>query len=219
MARKYKMQGLAGLMEQSTDVAVIGASALVGASVAKSVVMFAGEIGIEKDANGVKLATKADGSENKAMLPEWAPGLIPVAVAAGIAWATDKYSLKGQAKNAAVGVAAGMFAYGIGKTVVAILPKKKAGETEDKAGDMIAKYIPFNGLGGPDTYDTGLLAGLGQIDATVAAYMNRSLMGYPTEVQTLQGAPILVQDARAGMIGSPTVAQQLSGAPLSATLM
>ena len=95
MARKYMMQGLAGLMEQSTDVAVIGASALVGASVAKSVVMFAGEIGIEKDADGVKLAKKADGSENKAMLPEWAPGLIPVAVAAGIAWATDKYSLKG----------------------------------------------------------------------------------------------------------------------------
>jgi hypothetical protein len=199
---------------------VIGASALVGAGVAKAVVKFAGEIGLEKAEDGSIPAKKKDGTtDNKAMLPEWAPGLVPVVVAAGIAWGADKYSLKGQAKNAAVGVAAGMFAYGIGKTIVAVLPKAKADE-EAKLGDSIAKYLPFNGLSAAvDNYDTGLLAGLGEIDATVAAYMNRGLMGSPTQVQTLSGAPILVQDARAGMIGSPTIAQQLSGAPLSATLM
>lgn len=226
MARRYgRMHGLAGFKEEAMEVSILGASALVGAGVAKAVVGFAADIGVEKDKDGVPVAATAE-KPNKPTLPEWVPGLIPVAVAAGIAWGADKYSLKGAAKSSAIGVAAGMFAYGVGKTVVALLPKRKEGETEEKFGDTLAKYLPFNGLGA-DNYDTGLLAGLGQIDATVAAYMNRGLRGYPTEVQRLTngfaGAPIVVEDPRAGVIGSPAVAQplmqNLGSAPFSATLM
>jgi hypothetical protein len=233
------MHGLAGLQEDAIDVVVTGASALVGASVAKMVTDFAADIGIEyqkdaageflKDAGGNKIPV-ADTAEKKntPTLPAVVPPLIPLAVGIGIVWAGDKYKLSGKAKQAALGVAAGMAAYGIAKAVVAVLPKKKDDpndKTTDKAGDMFAKYMPFQGLGAVDTYDTGLLAGLGQIDATVAAYMNRGLMGSPTQVErlisssSLAGAPILVQDPRAGMIGSPAIAQQLAGAPLSATLM
>lgn len=233
MARKHAMHGLAGLQEDAMDVVVTGASALVGASVARMVTDFAADIGVEyqknadgtfvKDTGGNKVAVVGTTDKpNKPTLPAVLPPLIPLAVGVGIVWAGDKYKLSGKAKQAALGVAAGMAAYGIAKAVVAILPKKKddpSDKNTDKAGDTFAKYIPFAGLGAVDTYDTGLLAGLGNIDATVAAYMNRGLMGSPTEAYALQGAPILVQPANAGMIGSPAVAQQLSGAPLSATLM
>lgn len=214
MARR--LHGLAGIKEDALEVVITGTTVVVGASVAHKVAGFVNEIGLEKADDGSIPPMKKDGvTKNEASLPSWVGPVVPVAVGVGIMWASDKYKLSGKARQAALGVAVGMGAYGIAKTVLAVLPKKKSGE-EDKIGDTLAKYSPFAGLSGVDTYDSGLLAGLGEIDASVARYM---MHGYPTQIQTLQGAPILVQPANAGMIGSPTVAQQLAGAPLSATLM
>ena len=56
------------------------------------------------------------------------------------------------------------------------------------------------------------IAGLGEMDASVARYM---MAGSPTQVQTLMGAPIQVQ----ALAGAPTQVQKLSASPMSATLM
>ena len=205
---KHKMHGLAGLKEDSMDVLVTGASALAGAAVAKMVTGFVADIGVEKDKDGNKKPVRDNGKENTPSLPEWVSPLVPLAVSVGIVWAGDKYNLSGNAKKAAVGAAAGMAAFGIAKLAVAILPKEKP----EDVGNTLAKYLPFAGLGEVDTYDSGLLAGLGMYDASVNRYM---MAGSPTQVQTLAGAPIQVK----ALAGAPTQVQMLAGAPMSATLM
>lgn len=206
MARKYRMHGLEGIKEDAVELLAVGGGAVVGIAAAKAVTGFIEGMAWTRDGLPEGEVTKEQIAAAK--FKTWAPyasAAVPLVVGAAVIYGANKAGLKDNARKAAVGVAAGMAAVAIGKVVLAAAPD-------------LAKKVYLNGLGA-DTYDTGLLAGLGEIDATVAAYMNRSLMGYPTEVQTLQGAPILVQPASAGMIGSPTVAQQLSGAPLSATLM
>jgi len=214
MARKYRMHGLEGIKEDAMEVGAVGIGAVAGIFAAKSVGGFLGDMAWAKD---LKDLTNPTDEQIKAAKPKtWAPYVIaavPVAVGIGVVYAADKYNLKGAARSAAVGIAAGMVATAIGNVIIAAAPET-------------AKTLKLAGLGASvDTYDTGLLAGLGEIDATVSAYMRRGLMGSPTQVERLisgqafAGAPILVQPADAGMIGSPSVAQQLSGAPLSATLM
>jgi hypothetical protein len=213
MARKHRMYGLDGIKEDAVELLAVGGGAVVGIAAAKAVTGFIEGMAWTRDG----LPEGAEPTKEQiaaAKFKTWAPyasAAVPLVVGAGVIFAANKANLQGNARKAAVGVAAGMAAVAIGKIVVAAAPD-------------LAKKVYLNGLGA-DNYDTGLLAGLGEIDATVAAYMNRGLMGYPTQIQELRssssfaGAPILVQNASEGMIGSPTVAQQLSGAPLSATLM
>lgn len=111
--------------------------------------------------------------------------------------------------------AAGWTAVGLGKLIGAALDA--AGAAKDPAG-MLAKvkgYVPFAGV---DTYDTGLLAGLGYggYNASVSRYM---MAGSPTQVQQLMGAPLQVQQL-AGL-GSSVLngASAMAGAPMSATLV
>ena len=84
----YDMMNLEGLGEDlmisGKEAAAIGGSALLGAAVAKQVVKFTAEIGLEKDSSGVVKAVKADGSENKPSLPAWLPPLLPVAVGVAV---------------------------------------------------------------------------------------------------------------------------------------
>lgn len=199
---------LYGLKEDSMEVAKIGASALAGAAIAKVVVGIAAKIGTdEKD------------PAKKPTLPAWAPGLLPIAVGLGV----HSYG-KGMYPVAAPGVAAGMFAYGLGSVLANVLPAPKDAKSFD-----VKAYLPFNGLGG-DTYDTGLM-GLGySYGAGVDAYMGLGYGGYsmepgaPVAIETLRGAPTQVQS----LMGAPTQVQSLMGlgssivgssAPLSASLM
>jgi hypothetical protein len=137
---------------------------------------------------------------------EWVNPLLLIASGAAVyGYGKDKFPV------AAPSFAAGWAAVGLGKLIGAGL--KAAGQ------ESIAQYVPFAGV---DTYDSGLLAGLGYggYNASVSRYM---MQGSPTQVQQLMGAPIQVQ-ALAGLgssvlDGSPTQVQTLSGAPMSATLM
>jgi hypothetical protein len=189
MARKYKMHGLEGIKEDAMEVAAVGVGAVAGIAIATKVVSYLGDMAWAKDEKGVAKPAAAYGI-----------AALPLVVGVGVLFAADKYALKGAARSAAVGVAAGMAAKTIGAVVKIASP------------DMSAK-IGLSGLGAMvDTYDSGLLAGLGEFDASVARYM---MAGAPTQVQTLMGAPIQVQ----AFAGAPTQVQTLSAAPMSATLM
>ena len=185
MARKhYRMHGLEGIKEDAMEVAAVGVGAVAGIAIAQ------------------KVTDYIDGMEwaKGKTWAEYVSAAVPLAVGIGIVFAADKYALKGAARSAAVGVAAGMAAKGIGKALRAASPS-----TADTLG--------LKGLGASvDTYDSGLLAGLGQFDASVARYM---MAGAPTQVQTLMGAPVQVQ----ALAGAPVQVQALAGAPMSATLM
>jgi hypothetical protein len=191
MARKYRMHGLAGIKEDAMEVGAVGVGAVAGIFVAKSVGGYLGDMDWAKKPG-------ADGKP-----PAWAPyaiAAVPVAVAVGIVYAADKYALKGAARSVAVGAAAGMVATAIGNVIIAASPD-------------FAATLKLQGLGASvDTYDSGLLAGLGEFDASVARYM---MAGSPTQVQRLMGAPVQVQ----ALAGAPVQVQALAGAPMSATLM
>jgi hypothetical protein len=147
---------------------------------------------------------KADGS---AMLPAWVAPLAPLAVGVAVhAYGKSRFPL------AAPGIAAGMVAVGLGKLAGALAPASQL--------ENVRKYVPFAGV---DTYDSGLLAGLGYYDASVNRYM---MAGSPTQVQRLMGAPVQVQSLAGlgstvvnGLAGAPMSAQVLSGSAAAATLM
>lgn len=185
---KHKMHGLAGLKEDAMEIASTGAGVVAGVAVAKAVTGWIEEQPFLKEESG----------EAKKWAP-YASAAVPVAVGLGVLWGADKAKLAGHMKKAAVGVAAGMAAVAIGKVFVALAPDT-------------AKTLRISGLGEVDTYDSGLLAGLGMYDASVNRYM---MAGSPTQVQTLSGAPIQVK----ALAGAPTQVQMLAGAPMSATLM
>lgn len=206
MARKHRMYGLAGLKEDSMELLAVGGGAVVGVATAKAVT------GYLEDMDWAKPT-----ADNKKTWVPYASAAVPLAVGIGVIFAADKAKLSGNARKAAVGVAAGMAAVAIGKVVTALAP------------ETAAKF-KLAGLGATDSYDLGLLAGLGEVDATVRAYMQPMLgSGFPVSVQELRpaglsGAAISVESAKVGQsfhglgTGSPTVSQVVSG-PLSATLM
>lgn len=188
MARKhkrhYRMHGLAGLKDDAMDIASVGGGAVLGIAAAKFVT---GKI-------------EAMPSVASASWAKWVVPLIPAAVGLGVLYASAKAGLSGRSKQVALGTAAGMGAVTIGKLVVAASP-------------ATASKLYLNGLGADvDSYDSGLLAGLGEFDASVARYM---MAGAPTQVQSLMGAPLQVQ----AFAGAPTQVQSLASAPMSATLM
>jgi hypothetical protein len=190
---------LYGLKEDSMEVAKIGASALAGAAIAKIVVEKGSALIAplpSEDATKGK-PENADSAIRKYVMP-----LVPIAVGVAV----HSYG-KMQYPIAAPGVAAGMVAVGLGKLIGAVVgPSKKA----DDAGAMVAKYVPFAGLG--ETYDTGLLGGFGySYGAGVDRYM---MAGAPTQVQSLMGMPVQVQSLNG--LGSTIVG---GSAPLSASLM
>jgi hypothetical protein len=183
------IMGLGALKEDAMEIGKVGASALLGAAIAKQVVKMTSKLGL--DAAGAGTPT----------LPAWANGLIPIAVGVAV----HAYG-KAQFPLAAPGVAAGMVAFGLADVVKGAVAKSSA-ETQK----MVSDYTPFAGV---DTYDSGLLAGLGYYDASVNRYM---MAGSPTQVQRLMGAPLQVQQL-AGGIGS-TVVNGLAGAPMSAQVL
>jgi hypothetical protein len=183
------MHGLAGLKDDAMEIAAVGGGAVIGVAAAKFVTAKVADMKMLKDDAGAPAAWA-----------KWVVPLIPAAVGLGVLYASAKFSLKGAAKKGALGVAAGMGAVTIGKLVVAASPD-------------IAGKLYLNGLGANvDSYDSGLLAGLGEFDASVARYM---MAGAPTQVQSLMGAPLQVQ----AFAGAPTQVQSLAAAPMSATLM
>ena len=189
MARKTLMHGLAGIKEDAMEVLSVGVGAVAGVAAAKAVTGWVESQSWVKDEKG-----------EQAMWAKVVVPLIPLAVGVGVVYLADKQKLKGSARQAAIGVAAGMAAVSVGKAVKAV------------SSDLASKLY-LNGLGANvDTYDSGLLAGLGEMDASVARYM---MAGSPTQVQTLMGAPIQVQ----ALAGAPTQVQTLAAAPMSATLM
>ena len=148
---------------------------------------------------------KADGSELlKYKFSEWINPLLLIGAGAAVyGYGRDRFPV------AAPSFAAGWTAVALGKLIGAGLDAANMSESK--------KFVPFAGV---DTYDSGLLAGLGYTDASVRRYM---MQGSPTQVQTLMGAPIQVESL-AGLgstvlNGSPTQIQTLQGAPMSATLM
>ena len=194
--RSYRMHGLAGFKEDALEVLSVGGGAVVGVAVAKFVTGKLEDMKFAQDAAKVDAAGKAE----KNAIGKWVVPFVPAAVGIGILYGAAKFSLKGAARSAALGTAAGMAAVTIGKLVVAASPD-------------LGKKLYLNGLGANvDTYDSGLLAGLGEFDASVARYM---MAGSPTQVQSLMGAPLQVQ----AFAGAPTQVQTLAAAPMSATLM
>ena len=190
--RSYRMHGLAGFKEDALEVLSVGGGAVVGVGVAKFVTGKLESMGFAKDA-----ANTVDG---KSAIGKWVVPVVPALVGIGILYGAAKFSLKGAARSAALGTAAGMAAVTIGKLIVATSPD-------------LGKTLYLNGLGANvDSYDSGLLAGLGEFDASVARYM---MAGAPTQVQSLMGAPLQVQ----AFAGAPTQVQSLASAPMSATLM
>lgn len=199
MARKYRMHGLEGIKEDAIELLAVGGGAVVGIAAAKAVT------GYIEGMDWAKSAAAAADWKKSAV--KFGVPVIPLAVGAAIIFGADKAGLSGNARKAAVGVAAGMAAVSIGKLVVAAV------------GEDTAKKFYLMGLGASvDSYDTGLLAGLGEMmpNASVSAYMNR-FAGSPASADVLlAGAPLVVDDPSQGNIGSPTVAIPLRG--LSATL-
>lgn len=195
MARKhkrhYRMHGLAGLQEDAMEVLAVGGGAVVGIAAAKFVTKFLNDQSFTKDAAGAQAAWA-----------KWTVPLVPAAVGVGVLFGSAKANLAGAAKSAALGAAAGMAAVSIGQLVVAAIGEEKA------------RSFYLAGLGANvDSYDSGLLAGLGEFDASVARYMRMN--GAPTQVQSLMGAPVQVT----AFAGAPTQVQALAGSPMSATLM
>ena len=200
MARRkhYKMHGLEGIKEDAIELASTGVGVVAGVAVAKMVTGYIEDMAWAKSA--------VAGTDWKKSAVQFGVPVIPAVVGVGLLAAATKFALKGPARQATVGAAAGMFAVTLGKIVIAASP------------DM-AKKLYLNGLGaGVDSYDTGLLAGLGEMmpNASVSAYMSR-FAGSPASADVLlAGAPLVVDDPSSGNIGSPTVAIPLRG--LSATL-
>jgi hypothetical protein len=193
MARKhkrhYRMHGLAGLKDDAMDIAAVGGGAVIGIAAAKFVTSKVEDMKLLKDDAGAPAAWA-----------KWASAAVPAVIGLGVLYASAKAGLSGRSKQVALGAAAGMGAVTIGKLVVAASPD-------------IAGKLYLNGLGANvDSYDSGLLAGLGEFDASVARYM---MAGSPTQVQSLMGAPLQVQ----AFAGAPTQIQSLAAAPMSATLM
>jgi hypothetical protein len=188
MARHYRMHGLAGIKEDAMEIGAVGVGAVAGVVVAKAVTGWVAGQSWTKDDKGAT-----------AMWAQYVNALLPAAVGLGVIYGANKAALRGAARQAALGVAGGMVAVSVAKVVTAI-------------SEPTAKSLMLTPLAGVDTYDSGLLAGLGEMDASVARYM---MAGSPTQVQTLMGAPIQVQ----AFAGAPTQVQALAGAPMSATLM
>jgi len=193
------------LMEDSMDMAKLGASALVGAGVAKFVV----DMGAALLSPIPSENPERGKSENKdSLVRKYLVPLAPIAV--GV---TIHNRLKGMYPVAAPGVAAGMVAVGLGRLISNFVEKPKA-DAQGKVGMDIAALLPggrdaaLNGFG--YTYDSPLM-GLGySYGAGVDAYMN----GSPTQVQSLMGMPVQVQTLSG--LGSTIVG---NGAPMSASLM
>ena len=197
MARKYRMHGLEGIKEDAIELASTGVGVVAGVAIAKMVTGYVEDMAWAKTAVADSMADKG----KKFGVP-----LIPAVVGVGLLAAAAKFKLAGPARQATVGAAAGMFAVTVGKLVVNASPE-------------YAKKLYLNGLGAQvDSYDTGLLAGLGEMmpNASVSAYMSR-FAGSPASADVLlAGAPLVVDDPSQGNIGSPTVSIPLRG--LSATL-
>jgi hypothetical protein len=184
------MHGLEGLKEDAMDIASVGGGAVLGIAAAKFVTSKLEAMDSFKKEDKV---TPADWAK-------WVSAAVPAVIGLGVLYASAKAGLSGRAKQVALGAAAGMGAVTVSKLVVAASPDT-------------AKSLYLNGLGASvDSYDSGLLAGLGEYDASVARYM---MAGAPTQVQSLMGAPLQVQ----AFAGAPTQVQTLAAAPMSATLM
>ena len=148
------------LKDDSMDVAKLGASALVGAGIAKAVT----EIGAVKSFAG-----------------GWVAPFLPIAIGVGV-----HNRLKGMYPIAAPGVAAGMVAVGVGKLIgkaVAQFAPAQSGAVASYvpfAGLGYTYDSPLMGLG--YSYGAGVDAYMNGSPTQV-----QSLMGMPVQVQTLSG--------------------------------
>lgn len=189
------------------DAGKVTVGAVGGAIIAKLVVTALGDLRKGKDERADK-KTMMDTREK--LLPKWAPGIAPLVVGVAVAGATSR-----TAPRVGAGVAAGMFVVGAGSILKAVLEK---GAAEAAAKNPDSFYVKFYnnlaGLGEVDTYDSALLAGLGQMgeyDYGVGRYMN----GAVVVPQTLRGAAVDIQSIN-GLGASPTTVS-ISG-PMSASL-
>lgn len=190
MARRYgrKMHGLGEIKDDAIKAASVGAGAVVGVAAARFLAGSAESAGFSKEADG---SMNAYGKIASVGIP---------LVGSIVTLYLGKDVKNDHAKNAIVGASAGMAAVAIAKLVKILSPK-------------LSDTFYLNGLAaGVDTYDSALLAGLGEMDYSVNRYM---MAGSPTQIQSLMGSPTQIQS----LMGAPLQVKQLAGAPLSATLM
>lgn len=190
MARRYgrKMHGLEGIKEDGIKAASVGAGAVVGVAAARFLAGSAENAGFSKEADG---SLNAYGKIAAVGIP---------LVGSIVTLYLGKDVKNAMAKDAVVGASAGMAAVAIAKLVKVLSPK-------------LSETFYLNGLAaGVDTYDSALLAGLGEMDYSVNRYM---MAGSPTQIQSLMGSPTQIQSLQ----GAPLQVKALAGAPMSATLM
>ena len=210
------INGMLGALGEVKDdaqrVGTLGLAVFAGAAAAKIVVNLSDKyLASKKDAAGVA-ALNTDSAMYKYVSPVL-PSVVGVLLV---------NRMGNQYPVAATGLAAGMVSYTVGT-----LLSRNLGETGNKLSPHTA---PLNtllgnlGYGQVDSYDSSLLAGLGQAryggpsipNYSVSRYMMagaptqiQSLMGAPTQIQSLMGAPTQIQS----LMGAPTQIQSLNGAP------
>lgn len=230
----YDLSGLGeDLMVSGKEAAAVGASALVGAGIAQSVIKFSADLGLKKEVDattgnvtfkdkaGNVLSSAAD-KDKARMLPGWVPPLLPIAVGVAV----HNYG-KSRFPLAAPGVAAGMVAVGLGQLVGALFIDPKKAIEPKSAAEFVSKNVPFSNLKGlgADVYDYSLM-GFGQIGpGDVSAYMRLGSSPFTATnaVGTSMmspGAPVQITTLRGLGAGAPTQAQVISTTPsMSAALV
>lgn len=213
-----RSMSLAALKEDSISLGSAGAGIVVGAMAAKWVV---GKL----DSALTKTEAVKEG-ESPYVIPGGGvvAALAPVAV--GLLIQNQAAArLSGAARDAAAGVAGGMFAYAIGKLVVMAASPEAL---EDK--ESFFNQLPFNGLGAMDdgVYDYSLGANNGVYDYSlgansaewgpggVSAYMMNGFGDAPTTTEVLNAAPVDVQQLN-GFGSAPISVSTL--APLNTALV
>lgn len=200
------ISGMLGALGEVKDdaqrVGTLGVAVFAGAAAAKIVVNLSDKyFAMKADSAGAKVL-----DESSAMYKYINP-LIPSIV--GVVLVNR---LGNQYPVASTGLAAGMVSYTVGS-----LLSRNLGDYGDKLSPHSAPkntLLGNLGYGQVDSYDSSLLAGLGQAryggvsipNYSVSRYM---MAGAPTQIQSLQGAPTQIQS----LMGAPTQIQSLMGAP------
>jgi hypothetical protein len=184
----YGMNGFAGLMDDIKSSAgeafAGGAGLVVGVSLAKFVT-----------AKVDKAVSEMEAGAGKDALGYVTPAIPLVLGLALYAKFRNSPSLAARSLGAANG--AGMIAFSL-----ATYAKKLIGLSKSEGATAAASYI---GLGAVDTYESPILAGLGNY-GPISEYLRPSLGAYGMRSP---GAPVFVEDA--GMAGAPTQFQEVRG--------
>lgn len=202
-----RSMSLAALKEDSISLGSAGAGIVVGAMAAKWVV--------GKLDSALKKTEAVKEGESPYVIPGGGvvAALAPVAV--GLLIQNQAAArLSGAARDAAAGVAGGMFAYAIGKLVV-----MAASPEALKDKESFFNQLPFNGLGAMDdgVYDYSLGANSAEWGpGGVSAYMMNGFGDAPTTTEVLNAAPVDIQQLN-GFGSAPISVSTL--APLNTALV